>query len=51
VQKVANSKEYTDFMASRGFGVIYAGPDDFGRFMAKSDAELGATMKAVGIAK
>lgn len=51
VQKVANSKEYTDFMASRGFGVVYAGPDDFGRFMAKSDAELGATMKAVGIAK
>ncbi|MCC2675676.1 MAG: tripartite tricarboxylate transporter substrate binding protein [Ramlibacter sp.] len=51
VQKVANSKEYTDFMASRGFGVVYAGPEDFGRFMAKSDAELGATMKAVGIAK
>jgi tripartite-type tricarboxylate transporter receptor subunit TctC len=51
VQKVANSKEYQDFMASRGFGVVYAGPDDFGRFMAKSDAELGATMKAVGIAK
>lgn len=51
VQKVANSKEYTDFMASRGFGVVYAGPDEFGKFMAKSDAELGATMKAVGIAK
>ena len=28
-----------------------AAPDDFGRFMAKSDADLGATMKAVGIAK
>jgi tripartite-type tricarboxylate transporter receptor subunit TctC len=51
VRKVAASKEYTDFMATRGFGVIYAGPDDFGKFMAKSDAELGATMKAVGIAK
>jgi tripartite-type tricarboxylate transporter receptor subunit TctC len=51
VQKVAASKEYTDFMASRGFGVIYAGPDDFGKYMAKSDTELGATMKAVGIAK
>ncbi len=35
----------------RGFGVIYAGPEDFGKFMAKSDTELGATMKAVGIAK
>lgn len=51
VRKVAASKEYTDFMASRGFGVIYAGPEEFGKFMAKSDAELGATMKAVGIAK
>jgi tripartite-type tricarboxylate transporter receptor subunit TctC len=51
VQKVANSKEYHDFMASRGFGVIYAGPEEFGKFMAKSDADLGATMKAVGIAK
>ncbi|MEP6721065.1 MAG: tripartite tricarboxylate transporter substrate binding protein [Variovorax sp.] len=51
IGKIAASKEYTDFMASRGFGVIYAGPDDFGKYMAKSDAELGATMKAVGIAK
>jgi tripartite-type tricarboxylate transporter receptor subunit TctC len=51
IRKVAASKEYTDFMASRGFGVLYQGPDDFARFMAKSDADLGATMKAVGIAK
>lgn len=51
VRKIAASKEYTDFMASRGFGVIYAPPEDFAKFMAKSDAELGATMKAVGIAK
>jgi tripartite-type tricarboxylate transporter receptor subunit TctC len=51
IRKIASSKDYTDFMASRGFGVIYAGPEDFGKFMAKSDAELGATMKAVGIAK
>jgi tripartite-type tricarboxylate transporter receptor subunit TctC len=51
IQKIAASKEYTEFMASRGFGVVYLGPDEFGRFMAKSDADLGATMKAVGIAK
>lgn len=51
IRKIAASKEYNDFMASRGFGVIYAAPDDFAKFMAKSDAELGATMKAVGIAK
>ena len=51
VQMVANGKEYKDFMAQRGFGVVYAGPEAFGQFMAKSDADLGATMKAVGIAK
>jgi len=51
IKKIAASKEYTDFMAGRGFGVIYQGPDDFGKFMAKADADLGATMKAVGIAK
>ena len=51
IGKIAASKEYTDFMSSRGFGVVYAGPDEFGKFMAKSDADLGATMKAVGIAK
>jgi len=51
IRKIAASKEYTEFMSSRGFGVVYLGPDEFGRFMAKSDADLGATMKAVGIAK
>ena len=51
VRKVATSKEYNDFMASRGFGVIYAGPDDFAKFMVKSNTELGATMKAVGLVK
>ncbi len=51
IKKIAASKEYNEFMSSRGFGVIYQGPEDFARFMAKSDADLGATMKAVGIAK
>ena len=51
VRKVAASKEYNEVMASRGFGVIYAGPDDFAKFMVKSNTELGATMKAVGLVK
>ena len=51
IKKIAASKEYNEFMAGRGFGVTYLGPDEFGRFMAKADADLGATMKAVGIAK
>jgi tripartite-type tricarboxylate transporter receptor subunit TctC len=51
LQKIVASKEYTDFMSSRGYGVVYASPEDFAKYMAKSDSELGATMKAVGIAK
>ena len=51
IKKVAASKDYTDFMAKQGYGVIYAAPEDFAKFMAKSDAELGATMKAVGLVK
>jgi hypothetical protein len=38
-------------MTQRGFGVIYMSPDDFAKFMVKSDNDLGATMKAVGIVK
>jgi tripartite-type tricarboxylate transporter receptor subunit TctC len=51
LKKIVAGKEYNDFMTQRGFGVIYAGPEDFAKYMAKSDADLGATMKAVGLAK
>lgn len=51
VKKVYDSKEYQDFMAQRGFGIIWAGPEDYAKFMAKSDADMGTVMKAVGIAK
>jgi tripartite-type tricarboxylate transporter receptor subunit TctC len=51
LRKVVASKDYTEFMAKQGYGVIFAGPDDFAKFMAKSDTELGATMKAVGLVK
>ncbi|MGH8690875.1 MAG: tripartite tricarboxylate transporter substrate binding protein, partial [Burkholderiales bacterium] len=51
LKKVYDSKEYKDFMASRGFGVIWAGPEETTKFMAASDANLGAALKAVGLAK
>ncbi len=51
LKKVYDGKEYKDFMAQRGFGVIWAAGADFEKFMAKSDADLGATMKSVGLAK
>ncbi|HET7527982.1 MAG TPA: tripartite tricarboxylate transporter substrate binding protein [Burkholderiaceae bacterium] len=51
LQKAHQSQEFKDFMTNRGFGVLWAPPAEFASFMAKSDADLGATMKAVGIAK
>jgi tripartite-type tricarboxylate transporter receptor subunit TctC len=51
LKSVVDSKDYTDFMAKQGYGVVYAGPDEFAKMMAKSDADLGATMKSVGIVK
>ena len=51
LKKVYDSKEYKDFMASRGFGVVWADSDGATKFMAKADADMGATLKAVGLAK
>ena len=51
LKKVYDSKDYKDFMASRGFGVVWADAEGTAKFMAKSDADMGATLKAVGLAK
>ncbi len=51
VKKAFDSKEYKDFMAARGFGVKYLPPREFAGFMAKTDAETGALMKSVGLAR
>jgi tripartite-type tricarboxylate transporter receptor subunit TctC len=51
IKKVYDSKDYKDFMASRGYGVTYLPPAEFAAFMDKSSNDLGATMKAVGIVK
>src|SRR2546426_3838571 len=51
LKKVYDSRDYKDFMASRGFGVLWADPEGTAKFMAKSDSDLGAALKAVGLAK
>jgi tripartite-type tricarboxylate transporter receptor subunit TctC len=51
MEKINKSVEYKEFMASRGFGVEWAATKDFADFMEKSNNDLGAVMKAVGIAK
>ncbi len=51
LQKVNESKEFRDFMAKRGFGVAYANSKDYGEYMAKSTADFGEVLKAIGMAK
>ncbi|MEO5764090.1 MAG: tripartite tricarboxylate transporter substrate binding protein [Casimicrobiaceae bacterium] len=51
IKKAYDSKDYQDFLASRGFGAQWAPQEDFAKYMAKSDADMGAVMKTLGMAK
>ncbi len=51
VKKAYESKEYKDFMAQRGFGMLWGTSAEFATFMQKADADMKAVMTAVGIAK
>jgi tripartite-type tricarboxylate transporter receptor subunit TctC len=51
VKKAYESKEYKDFMAQRGFGMLWGTSGEFASFMAKGDGDMKAVMTAVGIAK
>lgn len=51
LDKIYKGKEYNDFMSQRGFGVKFAAGEEFLAFWKKSDEDLGAVMKKVGLAK
>ena len=51
LKKAYDSKEYKDFMAQRGFGMVWGSGAEFARFMDKADADMKAVMTAVGIVK
>jgi tripartite-type tricarboxylate transporter receptor subunit TctC len=51
LEKIYKSKEYNDFMSSRGFGVKWADASGYAAFMDKSDAQMGDAMKAAGLSK
>jgi tripartite-type tricarboxylate transporter receptor subunit TctC len=51
VKKAYDSKEYKDFMAQRGFGMLWGSGEEFAKFMSKGDADMKAVMTAVGIVK
>jgi tripartite-type tricarboxylate transporter receptor subunit TctC len=51
IKKIAESKEWKEFAASRGYGTEWAPGGEFAAFMARGDAAMGVTMKAAGLAK
>lgn len=51
LQKAHASKEFQDFMISRGFGVAWMGPAEAAAFMEKSYQDFGRVMKASGMIK
>jgi tripartite-type tricarboxylate transporter receptor subunit TctC len=51
LKKISEQKEFTEFMASRGFGVKFADPAGFTKFMADGDAAMKTAMTAAGLAK
>ncbi len=51
LKKIYDSKEYKDFMSSRGFNIVWNDANAYTDFMDKSDKQMGDAMKAAGIAK
>jgi len=51
LKKAFDSKDYQDFMNSRGFGMKFADGPGFAAFMAESDKSMASAMKAAGLAK
>ena len=51
LKKAYDSREYQEFMASRGFGVVWADQAGFTTYMAESDRAMGEAMRAAGLAR
>jgi len=51
IKKIWDSKEFKDFASSKGYGTAWAPGEEFAKFMAKGDADMGVVMKAAGLAK
>jgi len=48
---VWNSDDFQEFMASRGFGTVWEGPEGFRDFMAEQDRINAATIEKLGLAQ
>ena len=51
LKEAFDSSEFKDFMNQRGFGMVYADPAGFARFMAEGDRAMGEAMRGAGLAR
>ncbi|MBJ3774138.1 tripartite tricarboxylate transporter substrate binding protein [Acuticoccus mangrovi] len=51
VLEIVDTPEWAEFKASRGADVVKMGSDELAAYMEKSDAALGSTIQAIGLAK
>jgi tripartite-type tricarboxylate transporter receptor subunit TctC len=51
LKKAFESKEYSDFMNARGFGMKFADGPGFAKFMEDGDKAMASAMKAAGLSK
>ena len=51
LKKAYDSKEFQEFMANRGFGVVWGDAAQFAKFMDDGNNKMGDAMKAAGLAK
>jgi tripartite-type tricarboxylate transporter receptor subunit TctC len=51
LKRAYDTKEYQDFMNSRGFGLVYGDAAGAEQALAAADVSLGNAMKAAGLAK
>ncbi|MGY8664591.1 tripartite tricarboxylate transporter substrate binding protein [Bradyrhizobium sp. UFLA05-109] len=50
-KRIFDSAEFRAFVANRGFGMAWRDAGQFADFMDKADIQMGAAMKAAGLAK
>jgi tripartite-type tricarboxylate transporter receptor subunit TctC len=51
VEAAYNSEEYQSFAQDRGFGLLWAGPEEATEIIAEADTALGDVMKQAGLAE
>jgi tripartite-type tricarboxylate transporter receptor subunit TctC len=51
LKRAFDNSEFKQFMNQRGFGMVYADPQGFARFMAEGDRSMGEAMRGAGLAR